>query len=218
MSFLSDIDARIKLLVMLAIIIALTWLDISESSIETLLAATLIAVVIGICLALLLGISPLRAAWASCIVFPFAGGVAFFAPLANIESWSWVNVAVAYMSGWPLIFDILFKAYVATYLVVIVMQSMTIEMFIHALSQLKVPHIFIMLFTFLYRFTDLFREQIKIMRNAARSRAPHLHGWRLIMFYGRMSGNLFVRAYERGEQIHSAMLARGYDGTLPTRG
>jgi cobalt/nickel transport system permease protein len=26
---------------------------------------------------------------------------------------------------------------------------------------------------------------------------------------------LFIRAYERGERIHHAMLARGFDGSMP---
>jgi cobalt/nickel transport system permease protein len=121
----------------------------------------------------------------------------------------------AYIQNGLLVFDILFNAYMATYIVTLVMASTTVEALIAALVRLRVPRIFIMLFTFLYRFTDLFREQIAIMRDAARSRAPYLHGWRLIVFYGRLSGNLFIRAYERGEQIHSAMVSRGYDGTLP---
>lgn len=29
------------------------------------------------------------------------------------------------------------------------------------------------------------------------------------------SGALFIRSYERGERVHQAMLARGYDGTWP---
>jgi cobalt/nickel transport system permease protein len=31
----------------------------------------------------------------------------------------------------------------------------------------------------------------------------------------RSLGALFIRSYERGERVHLAMLARGYDGTLP---
>ena len=29
------------------------------------------------------------------------------------------------------------------------------------------------------------------------------------------AGTLFVRSYERGERVYLAMLARGYDGTMP---
>jgi len=201
--------------VALAIIVALTFLDMSNFSALGLAYFAAGALVMGLAVAVLLGVSPTKIAAQSSIVIPFAGGVALFAPLAHITSWSVASVGAAYISGWPVIFDILLKSFSAAYLMAAVMESMGIEDFIHALSRLKVPGIFIMLFTFLYRFTDLFREQIRIMRNAARSRAPHLHGWRLLAFYGRMSGNLFVRAYERGEQIHNAMLSRGYDGTLP---
>jgi cobalt/nickel transport system permease protein len=38
------------------------------------------------------------------------------------------------------------------------------------------------------------------------------------VLYGSLGGNLFVRAYERGEQVYAAMLARGYTGTLPAPG
>jgi cobalt/nickel transport system permease protein len=30
------------------------------------------------------------------------------------------------------------------------------------------------------------------------------------------TGALFIRSYERGERVHLAMLARGYDGRMPT--
>jgi cobalt/nickel transport system permease protein len=33
---------------------------------------------------------------------------------------------------------------------------------------------------------------------------------------GRTVGALVVRTFERGERVHVAMLARGYDGTMPT--
>ncbi|MCL2818396.1 MAG: energy-coupling factor transporter transmembrane protein EcfT [Actinomycetia bacterium] len=215
MNDLAKIDARIKIVVLVVLIVALTLVDLSHLAPLRLVVLALAAALVMAILSLLLGVSPLKAAWTSCIVLPFAGGVALFSPLAQMNEWSWQNITSAYLTGWPLIFDILFKAYAATFLCVIVMQSMSIEDFIEALSRLRIPSIFIMLFTFLYRFTDLFREQLRIMRDAARSRAPHLHGWRLLAFYGRMSGNMFIRAYERGEQIYSAMLSRGYDGTLP---
>jgi len=33
---------------------------------------------------------------------------------------------------------------------------------------------------------------------------------------GNMIGTLFVRSYERGERVYSAMLARGYNGQTKT--
>jgi len=201
----------------LAAIIVLTFVDLSHLDVTAFAMLGIAGLMVGSVIAALFGVAPLKAASQSALVLPFVLGIALFSPLAQLDAWSFEALRVAYTQGWPLILDIVFKSYAATYLVVTVIGSMSIETLIHTLSRLRVPAIFIMLFTFLYRFSDLFRERIRIMRDAARSRAPHLHGWRLIAFYGRMSGNLFVRAYERGEQIHAAMLSRGYDGTLPTR-
>lgn len=153
----------------------------------------------------------------SAISLPFAGTVAAFAPLALLTSWSPDGVAAAYSTGWPLIAEIVSKAYVSALVVSVITESTTPTVLFAGLGALRMPRIFLTIFTFLYRFTDLFREQIVIMRNAIASRAPGLTGLRLAMLYGRLGGNLFVRAYERGEQIHDAMCSRGYNGTLPSR-
>ena len=211
----SGIDPRFKILHALVFIVACSFIDFTRLSPLWMLAAVLFTALILLARAVMYRVSPASIAAQSLIVLPFALGIALFAPLSRVSTWSWEAVGAAYASGWPLILDIIVKAYVAAFLVSAVMRSMSLETFIEALARLRVPAIFIMLLTFLYRFTDLFRDEIRIMRDAARSRAPFLHGWRLLAFYGRMSGNLFVRAYERGEQIYAAMLARGYDGTLP---
>ena len=49
----------------------------------------------------------------------------------------------------------------------------------------------------------------------SRAGHPSSRGWGLVRLYGNLAGNLFIRAYERGERIHAAMLSRGYDGVLP---
>lgn len=210
------LDTRVKILVAPVSIVGLTWVDLSRLSPVSSAVTIGSIVLVGVLLTLLLKVPVLQATWHSCAVLPFAGGVALFAPLARLQRLSFVAIADAYGHHWLLAIDILFKAYVAAYIVVLVIDSTSIEALITALTRLRVPRIFITLFTFLYRFTDLFRDQIGVMRDAVRSRAPYLHGYRLLFFYGHLSGNLFIRAYERGEQIHSAMLSRGYDGTLPT--
>jgi cobalt/nickel transport system permease protein len=70
--------------------------------------------------------------------------------------------------------------------------------------------------TFLYRFTDVFVEQLASMRRAVASRAPALGPWGHVRLYGNLAGNLFIRSYERGERVYAAMLSRGYSGVLPS--
>lgn len=152
-----------------------------------------------------------RALKTGLLVIPFAGFIALTAPLAHLGHG---GISQAYRTGWPLITTILSKAFFSAYIVSIVVNSTDITHLIAGLKALKMPAIFITLFTFLYRFNFLFRAQLADMQRALRSRAPHLRGIKLLLTYGRLGGNTFVRAFERGEEVYNAMISRGYDGSL----
>lgn len=152
-----------------------------------------------------------RAFKTGLLVIPFAGFIALTSPLARLDSH---GIAYAYQTGWPLIIAILTKAFFSAFIVSIVVNSTDITHLIAGLNALKMPAIFITLFTFLYRFNFLFREQLAQMQRALKSRAPHLRGIKLLITYGKLGGNTFVRAYERGEEVYNAMISRGYNGSL----
>lgn len=152
-----------------------------------------------------------RALKAGLLVIPFAGFIALTAPLAHLDGG---GIARAYQMGWPLITALLSKAFFSAFIVSIIVNSTDITHLIAGLKALKMPAIFITLFTFLYRFNFLFREQLGQMQRALKSRAPHLRGFKLLTTYGKLGGNTFVRAYERGEEVYNAMISRGYNGSL----
>lgn len=149
------------------------------------------------------------------LVLPFAGAIALFAPIARLEAWSWTDLTAAYIAGWPLILAILSKSYLSVLIVTALTATTTLPALLRGLHALRMPDVFLTLFTFLLRYADLFREQVTAMRDAIASRGPRLRGWRLVILYGSLGGNLLVRASERGEQVYDAMLARGYTGVLP---
>lgn len=175
--------------------------------------ATLLTLIAAV--AVLLDGSPLKVLVRASIVLPFAGAIAAFAPLARIEAWSIVGVADAYATGWPIIFSILAKSYLSALAVTTLTATTPLAGLVSALHALRVPDIFLTMLTFLLRYADLFREQVRAMREAIASRAPEVTGWRLAALYGSLGGNLFIRAYERGEQVYDAMRSRGYTGVLP---
>jgi cobalt/nickel transport system permease protein len=154
----------------------------------------------------------------SLLVLPFAGAIALFAPLAHLQGWSSEALILTYISGWPMIFAILSKAFLSVLVVSALVATTSMPELLRGLRALGMPDIMLGLLTFLMRYTALFREQVNAMRIAIASRAPTLRGWHLLVLYGSLGGNLFVRAYERGEQVYAAMLARGYTGTLPAPG
>ena len=68
------------------------------------------------------------------------------------------------------------------------------------------------------RYGDVVAGDLRRMRIARISRAHDPRWlWQARAVAGS-AGALFIRTYERGERIHAAMLARGYDGSLPRHG
>jgi cobalt/nickel transport system permease protein len=126
------------------------------------------------------------------------------------------SVGEAYRQGWPLAWSIVAKAWLSATTVLLVSATTSPPDLFTALRRLRMPLIFITMLTFLYRYAAVLGGQLSSMRRAVASRAPALTGLRLVRLYGSLSGNLFIRSYERGERVHAAMLSRGYDGTLPT--
>lgn len=83
------------------------------------------------------------------------------------------------------------------------------------MQRLRAPALVVTIATLMLRYTDLIVAEAGRMRRARLSRG---HDPRFLWQVGataRGVGALFVRAYERGERVHLAMLSRGFDGTLP---
>lgn len=154
----------------------------------------------------------------STIVLPIALGIAVFAPLGQATSLSWSGITEAYTENSWMIWAITTKSWISAFTMLLLSTTTPMPRLFEGLRALKMPTIFITLLTFLYRFTDVFGTQLRTMQQAVSSRAPDLGRWGLIRLYGNLAGNLFIRAYERGERIHAAMLSRGYDGVLPATG
>lgn len=154
----------------------------------------------------------------SALVLPFAGAIAFLAPLQQSGgSLSVGGLAGAYAhDGWMAGYAILAKAWLSTFTIVVLSATTPIPRLFKGLEALRVPDIILMLLTFIYRYMAVMRAQLVSLRNALDSRGFSLSRSQRVRLYGNLAGNLFIRAYDRGERVHAAMLSRGYTGTLPT--
>ena len=204
------LDARAKTLATIAYVAAVA-LSSPPSLVEFIGGAVALLAVTS-----LLDGSPTRAARRALIVVPFAGAIALMRPLVLVDGWSWSSAVHAYSVGWPLIVHTLTKAYLSALAVMALNETTPAGELLTGLRNLRVPAVFLTMLTFLLRYTDLFREQVAALRTSVASRAPRVSGWRLVLLYGSLGGNVFVRAYERGEQVYSAMVSRGYTGALPS--
>lgn len=83
------------------------------------------------------------------------------------------------------------------------------------LQRLRVPALVTTIVVLMLRYVDLLVDEGRRMRLARLSRGDDPRTLRQVGATARGVGGLFLRAYERGERVHLAMLARGYTGTLP---
>ncbi len=83
------------------------------------------------------------------------------------------------------------------------------------LQRLRTPNTITTIATLMLRYLEVIVGEARRMRIARISRG---HDPRLLWQVGataRGVGALFLRSYERGERVHLAMLARGWDGKMP---
>lgn len=85
-----------------------------------------------------------------------------------------------------------------------------------AFDRLKIPVAFTAIVSFMLRYAVIVSQDIHRIRIARMSRGGGDNHLRHIKAIGASVGTIFVRSYERGERVHLAMLARGYDGVFPT--
>jgi len=83
------------------------------------------------------------------------------------------------------------------------------------LRRLRLPDLIVQIMGFMLRYLDVVTAELGRMTTAMRSRGCDPRSPRHWPVLARSLGALFIRSYERGERVHLAMLARGYDGTLP---
>jgi len=175
----------------------------------------LVLLMLLVCVARLLGAPQLKVLRSAALVLLFAGVIAVFSPLSLASRFDAAGIAHAYALGWPRIAEIASKAFLSAFIVSTINRSSSPAQIIDGLADLRLPAVMLMLVSFIYRFSAVFREELRQMQQALASRAPTLRGWARVRLYGALAGNLFVRAYERGEEVHRAMVSRGYTGRLP---
>jgi cobalt/nickel transport system permease protein len=82
------------------------------------------------------------------------------------------------------------------------------------LGRLGVPAVLVSTLHFMIRYLAVLGDELARMVQARRSRTFRRSG---VLDWGLLTGligMLLIRSFERGERVHAAMLARGWDGTI----
>lgn len=115
-------------------------------------------------------------------------------------SWTislWMRCTVSFLAGLWLIHVLPFRELLAT------------------LRRWRCPLVLVAMLGFMYRYTFILWDELRRLQNASAARSfgggPW---WRTCITNSQIIGLLLLRAMERAERTHRAMLARGWDGSI----
>ena len=189
------LDARIKLLAALAILLGLAatgW----ESAAAFAGYFFLVAFIL-LAAGIPLGGSLLR----TLVVLPFVAGIAILNLWGGDPSRALL---------------LLLRSLLSAYTAIALLSTTPFPALLRGLERLGVPPFLLMVLHFVYRYLFLLVDQAQAMMRARRCRAPQPRGrtslWKASA--GALAV-LFARSYGRAERIHHAMLARGFQGHFP---
>ena len=128
--------------------------------------------------------------------------------------WPFIALTAAGLLGqpdWALrVGNLVLKAVLSVWILTLLTQSTTVIELTSGLRRLHFPAIWVAVFAFLIRYAAVLSHEWKQMRLAREARTFRLGRSERFKLLAQSLGCLFIRAYERAERIHQAMLARGY--------
>lgn len=143
---------------------------------------------------------------------------AFFIPFIGTGErvdFLWFTVSV---DGLWAAWGIIAKASIGAMASIVLVATTEAPAILRGLGRLKVPALIVAIAGFMIRYLELVVEEMKRMRQAMTSRGYQPRWIGQARPIAVAAGALFVRSYERGERVHSAMVSRGYTGTMPELG
>ncbi|HEX6968256.1 MAG TPA: cobalt ECF transporter T component CbiQ, partial [Micromonosporaceae bacterium] len=168
-------------------------------------------------IAIVAAIGRIPAGWLarrSLIETPFVV-FAFALPfLGGGERIDWLGLSLSVdglYGGW----NILAKGTLGVLASLILAATTPIRDLIVGLDRLRCPSILTQIITFMLRYLDVLVGEARRMRIARISRGDDPRFLWQVRGFAAGIGTLFLRAFERGERVYLAMIARGYTGRLP---
>ena len=214
-SLIHRLNPRTKLVATLALILAVTITP------PTSWQAFALYLFLIITLILLSKVPILYVLKQSLVIIPFVLSIAVFIPFfragevaGSYNIWLW-QVSVTY-GGIQVLWNILAKAWLSVLSLILLTSTTKMVNLLKGLEQLHTPRVIVMILSFMYRYIFVLVDEVMRLRQARDSRNFGGKPLWQIRTIGNMIGTLFIRSYERGERVYTAMLARGFNGQART--
>ncbi|HDP69589.1 MAG TPA: cobalt ECF transporter T component CbiQ [Actinobacteria bacterium] len=150
------------------------------------------------------------------IAIPFILMVAAFIPFIGADVGGSYNLwgITLYQRGLLILFNVTVKALFGVAALTLLVSTTPFDELMEGLKKLGVPKVFITIASFMYRYIFVVVDETMRMKRARDSRNFEGRWIWQASAVGHMVATLFLRSYERGERVYSAMLSRGYDGEV----
>ncbi|MHB0858178.1 MAG: cobalt ECF transporter T component CbiQ [Anaerolineae bacterium] len=219
-SLLHRLDARHKLVLTLATIVAINLTNDASWPILLGYAGALAVLVV-------LSQVPLMSLLTrTAVVVPFVLLAALGLPFAEggrtLLRWDLLGVQIQVTDAGLLRFAlVLARSWLSILAAVVLAATTSFSAIVSAMRRLGVPAVFAAILALMYRYMYVLVDEAGRLLRARQARSAVIKGrrnggslrWRA-RIAGGMIGTLFLRTYERSERIYQAMLARGYDGEM----
>jgi energy-coupling factor transporter transmembrane protein EcfT len=209
-SLLHRADPRVKLLAAVGLILAIGF---TPPEFLPLAAGVRVSVIHVVAAALiLLGVRRAGIPWRY-----FMTRLAGFGVVLLLVSLS-IPLAQGFRGGWDLFSGVVIKGLLSFATILVLVNTAPFERLLWSMRRLGMPGLLVAAIAAMYRYVFVLLDELERMRRArsartfvparALSAAELRNGATLI-------GMLLIRASDRAQRVHAAMLARGFDGDFP---
>ena len=157
----------------------------------------------------------------SLVIIPFVLLIAIFTPFykegevaGSYNIWLW-QLSITY-SGLLVLANVLVKSWLCILALILLSSTTRLNDLLKALKWLGMPHVMILIVSFMYRYSFVLVDEVMRLKQARDSRNFGGNWGYQVKTIGNILGTLFIRSYERAERIYAAMLSRGFDGQIRT--
>jgi cobalt/nickel transport system permease protein len=220
-SIVHDLDPRVKVVVTILFVISIVvlpdgaWLAFGLSWGLVLLITAVAGLRVGYLLKRSLVALPFALA-AITMIFSLPGRPLF---IAQIGPWH----LTASDAGLIRFLSVILRSWLSVQMAILLTATTRFPDLMHALRHLHVPNLIVAIVSFMFRYLFVLLDEAARLIRAREARSARLSAgegggsisWRARVT-GNMTGQLFLRSYERSDRIYNAMLARGFQGRFIT--
>ncbi len=149
----------------------------------------------------------------SLVALPFVVLIGIFNPFYQTEAVFTIG-GVTVTRGWITFISIIVRTLLSVQSLLILVDSVGFTGLCRSLQRIGVPSVLTTQLMMVYRYMTVLLQESLDMTRARQARGYRGSNMSLNM-WGTYCGQLFLRTVARSERIHRAMLARGFDGSIP---